>query len=54
MSTPLWFGNSSPCLDLPTKLIIKGDSISTSIAAASIVAKVSRDQEMEKGVRDKL
>lgn len=41
-------GNSSPCLDLPTKLIIKGDSISTSIAAASIVAKVSRDQEMVK------
>ena len=40
-------GNSSPCLDLPTKLI-KGDSISTSIAAASIVAKVSRDQEMVK------
>tara|TARA_B100000686_G_scaffold354767_1_gene467070 strand:+ start:1108 stop:1716 length:609 start_codon:yes stop_codon:yes gene_type:complete len=39
-------GNSSPCFDIETTLVTKGDSISMSIAAASIVAKVSRDNEM--------
>lgn len=39
-------GNRDPNLGLPTRLIIKGDSISLSIAAASIVAKVTRDQKM--------
>ncbi|MFP3980705.1 MAG: ribonuclease HII [Desulfobacterales bacterium] len=34
-------------IDLPQKTIIKGDSRSLSIAAASIVAKVTRDRIME-------
>lgn len=33
-------------LDIPTTSIIKGDSKSISIAAASVVAKVTRDSEM--------
>lgn len=33
-------------LDIPTTSIIKGDSKSISIAAASVVAKVTRDNEM--------
>ncbi len=34
--------------DLPQKPVIKGDSLSISIAAASIVAKVTRDRLMDK------
>lgn len=34
--------------DYPQKYILKGDSMSASIAAASILAKVSRDRYMEK------
>jgi len=34
--------------DLPQKAVPKGDSLSISIAAASIVAKVTRDRLMEK------
>lgn len=33
--------------DTPQKAIVKGDSLSVSIAAASIIAKVSRDRIME-------
>lgn len=33
-------------IDTPHKLIVKGDSLSVSIAAASILAKVSRDRYM--------
>ncbi len=33
-------------LDIPTESIIKGDALSISIAAASIVAKTTRDQYM--------
>lgn len=33
-------------LDIPTTSIIKGDSKSISIAAASVIAKVTRDREM--------
>lgn len=33
--------------DLPQKAVIKGDSLSISIAAASIIAKVTRDRIME-------
>jgi ribonuclease HII len=36
-----------PELDCPQQAIIKGDSISVSIAAASIIAKVARDRWME-------
>ncbi|MCX7343718.1 MAG: ribonuclease HII [Proteobacteria bacterium] len=39
-------GIRKPQIDIPVKLIIKGDSISLSIAAASIVAKVTRDRMM--------
>lgn len=39
-------GNRMPWLDVETQTIIKGDSLSQSIAAASILAKVSRDRLM--------
>jgi ribonuclease HII len=34
-------------LQTPQKALVKGDSLSISIAAASIIAKVSRDRIME-------
>ncbi len=39
-------GNKAPALDMPTQFVIKGDATSASIAAASILAKVSRDRLM--------
>lgn len=39
-------GNRDPALGLPTRLEIGGDARSPSIAAASILAKVSRDRLM--------
>ncbi len=39
-------GNQKPLLSVPVKTIVKGDSTSASIAAASILAKVSRDRYM--------
>ena len=39
-------GNLSPKFKIPHETIIKGDNISMSIAAASIVAKVERDKFM--------
>ncbi|PHQ68579.1 MAG: ribonuclease HII [Sneathiella sp.] len=39
-------GNKDPDLGIKTRTIIKGDAISLSIAAASIVAKVTRDRKM--------
>lgn len=39
-------GNRDPHLPVPSALIIKGDAQSASIAAASILAKVSRDRLM--------
>lgn len=39
-------GNKLPPLDIPCEYIIKGDANSMSIAAASILAKVSRDRLM--------
>ncbi len=41
-------GNRAPALELPTKTIVKGDSLSASIAAASILAKVERDRLIKK------
>ncbi len=41
-------GNRLIKFDVPQKVIIKGDSKSASIAAASILAKVERDRYMEK------
>ena len=39
-------GNRLPKWDIPCRAIIKGDALSLSIAAASIVAKVTRDHIM--------
>ena len=41
-------GIRAPKLDIPIQMIPKGDSLSLSIAAASIIAKVSRDAIMNK------
>lgn len=40
-------GNARPSLPYHTKCIVKGDATSASIAAASIVAKVTRDRYMK-------
>lgn len=37
-------GNRAPALDIPCETLVKGDSKSISIAAASIIAKVERDR----------
>ncbi|MGN0536735.1 MAG: ribonuclease HII [Acutalibacteraceae bacterium] len=39
-------GNKSPELSIPTFPLVKGDALSQSVAAASILAKVSRDRLM--------
>jgi ribonuclease HII len=39
-------GNDAPALPCPCQTIVRGDGISASIAAASIVAKVTRDRMM--------
>lgn len=39
-------GNRLPDLEVPAEYVIKGDATSASIAAASILAKVSRDRFM--------
>lgn len=39
-------GNKAPDLPVPVRTVVGGDGISLSIAAASVVAKVARDQEM--------
>lgn len=41
-------GNRLPTFSFPAEPLIKGDGISASIAAASILAKVSRDHYMQK------
>jgi len=41
-------GTVKPKLPYPVRSLVKGDSLSLSIAAASIVAKVTRDQIMKK------
>ena len=40
-------GNKTYESDIPCKAIVKGDGLSANIAAASILAKVSRDRFME-------
>ena len=42
----LFDGNRDPGLTCPSRTGVKGDGISLSIAAASIIAKVARDQRM--------
>lgn len=39
-------GNRAPTVSIPTETVVKGDGKSASIAAASILAKVSRDRYM--------
>lgn len=41
-------GNREKDFGLPVKTVVKGDSLSANIAAASILAKVTRDDLMEK------
>ncbi len=41
-------GNSLPNLVCPAKTVVKGDGLSACIAAASVLAKVSRDRYMKK------
>ena len=45
-------GRQTPALSCPAKAVVKGDSRSLSIAAASVVAKVSRDRRMAALARD--
>lgn len=40
-------GNRIPKLSVPAQAIVKGDNLVAEISAASIIAKVARDQEME-------
>lgn len=40
-------GNKLPDLQCPMRTVVKGDGLSASIAAASILAKVSRDRYMK-------
>lgn len=40
-------GNRDPGFPVATKTVVKGDSLSANIAAASVLAKVSRDTLME-------
>ena len=40
-------GNQYPKIDCPGECIVKGDSLIPEISAASILAKVNRDSEME-------
>lgn len=39
-------GNRDPVLGLPTRTVVKGDSLCACIAAASVLAKVTRDRYM--------
>ncbi|MGC7561008.1 ribonuclease HII [Pasteurella sp. PK-2025] len=39
-------GNRLPTLSMPAQAVVKGDSLVAEISAASILAKVARDQEM--------
>jgi ribonuclease HII len=39
-------GNRAPMIDIQTQTIVKGDATQPCISAASILAKVTRDQEM--------
>jgi ribonuclease HII len=45
-------GNRSKDFGIPVETVVKGDSLSASIAAASVLAKVSRDDLMLKAAED--
>ena len=40
-------GNKAPDLGIPVRTVVKGDSLSASVAAASVLAKVARDRYMK-------
>ncbi|WP_032092509.1 ribonuclease HII [Necropsobacter rosorum] len=40
-------GNRTPQLDMPARAVVKGDRLVAEISAASILAKVARDREMQ-------
>lgn len=40
-------GNRTPQLDMPAQAVVKGDRLVAEISAASILAKVARDREMQ-------
>lgn len=40
-------GNQCPHLDCPVEAVVRGDSTIAAISAASIIAKVTRDREMD-------
>lgn len=40
-------GNTAPPINLPMELVVHGDAVSASIAAASVLAKVARDRYMQ-------
>jgi len=49
--TPEWVlvdGNRCPSLPMKSQAVVKGDSLVAEISAASIIAKVTRDNEMAK------
>lgn len=41
-------GNRLPSIDIPAQAIVKGDAKEPAISAASILAKVTRDQQMQR------
>ena len=45
-------GNKIPNVEIPCEAVVKGDAKSMSIAAASILAKVSRDRLMQELAKD--
>jgi ribonuclease HII len=45
-------GNRAKDFGIPVQTVVKGDSLSASIAAASILAKVSRDDLMTQAAQD--
>jgi len=45
-------GNRAKDFGIPTQTVVKGDSLSASIAAASVLAKVTRDDWMLKAAED--
>ena len=45
-------GNREKDFGLPVKTVVKGDSLSANIAAASVLAKVSRDVLMEQAAQE--
>ena len=46
MTEVLIDGNQMPPTDLPSRCVVRGDATSLSIAAASVIAKHSRDMVM--------